>query len=785
MVEHDDLTEDGPVELPRSRSSDSELSSDSGSLPSLADERDIMNEQHDAEMRANLCRLLTTLRFAAVRRFHAVVLLLRGPLVIGTLLLVGMTLFALVDDGVPIPRYLAFIPLLAALVGVQLQLFVRLGRVSCFPRAQDRLNPPPCLQHAQRIVTRGGIFVFHALFVAFVALEAFPFGVSFAVRAIPLYVGTCAMLLWMVAMGALFVARIVAVRDGGEESWQEPVVKMVLWLCSWGHILLCFLVPQIVLVTLKAEGLVPLALWGAILVPTWIALGVFATCNVACCVSSAVLCYCEHHAPGEGLALSNRLVAVTVLAALIGAPVLVALILFAAKERSPNEISAIGVVSPLFVPWAAIILAMVVARTMLVCDACHQCTKRMRGRATDRVQAREKRRDLELGGNEQRGSASVVNESSGTAAPEHGAGVAARASAALVPPAAEIGASVDVTPGAGEAGAAAAADTNFFPNGPSLSLSTTPGASPDHRGAAAVSSVGTPPVAVAAVNLPPATVDAASAAAAEAGAEAPTTAAKEAAPAPSPGEAPLAAGSTTNAAEEELDGFVMVDSSLGAADAIALSVDAKPQGSSGVELTIFPPLPAAGVAASDAASDAASTAPTGAMGVPGASAGLGRARSRDTSDDDSADVGMSGSALGGSASESIDDIEQSDEELAIAMARFEEGLIRLSYARTSAEATSALTTLLTTLRLNRSLSCEGIRKENLENMKRHGRALFERLRDERGRESTPAARFGEYDERVAKAYGRVLREMSTARTLLMAMQLLDDDIFFEDTVPVE
>jgi hypothetical protein len=199
----------------------------------------------DAEMRANACRLLTTLRFAALRRFHAVVILLRGPLVIGTLLLVGMTLFALADDGVPVPRYVAFIPTLGAVAGVQLQLLIRVGRASCFPRAQDRANPPPCLQRAQRAVTRGGIFVFHALVVVFIALEAFPFGASFAVRAIPLYIGVCAMLLWIVAMCGLFVARIVGAARDGEQSWQEPAVKMALWLCSWGHIWLCFLVPQV------------------------------------------------------------------------------------------------------------------------------------------------------------------------------------------------------------------------------------------------------------------------------------------------------------------------------------------------------------------------------------------------------------------------------------------------------------------------------------------------------------------------------------------------------------
>jgi hypothetical protein len=207
-------------------------------------------------------------------------------------------------------------------------------------------------------------------------------------------------------------------------------------------------------------------------------------------------------------------------------------------------------------------------------------------------------------------------------------------------------------------------------------------------------------------------------------------------------------------------------------------VDTEPQGSSGVQLAPFPPLPPARAAAASAAP----SAPAGvADAVEAAAAGLGRVRSLDFSED-SDDGEAQGAAVGGIVGTSQ---EQSDAELASAMVRFEEGLTQLSYARTSDEATSALASLLTTLRVNRSLSGEGIRKDNLENVKRHGRALFARLREERGRERLPAARFGEYDVRVAKAYGRVLREMSTARTLLVAMQLLDDDIFFEDNVPAE
>jgi hypothetical protein len=113
---------------------------------------------------------------------------------------------------------------------------------------------------------------------------------------------------------------------------------------------------------------------------------------------------------------------------------------------------------------------------------------------------------------------------------------------------------------------------------------------------------------------------------------------------------------------------------------------------------------------------------------------------------------------------------ESDEALATAIYRFQEGLTELSFARSSAAATEALGKLLTTLRENRVLTSEGVRKDNLEMLKRHGRQLFRRLRQDGA---------GEYDENVAKSYGRVLREMSTARALLVALQALGEDIFEE------
>ena len=88
------------------------------------------------------------------------------------------------------------------------------------------------------------------------------------------------------------------------------------------------------------------------------------------------------------------------------------------------------------------------------------CTKRMRGRASDRLQAREKRRDLELGGSEHRDGAIAVGESGGAAGPPRGAGAAARVSAAMGPPAAHSGATAHSTLGAGEAAGGCGACTS-------------------------------------------------------------------------------------------------------------------------------------------------------------------------------------------------------------------------------------------------------------------------------------------------------------------------------------
>ena len=633
LGDDDDVSEDIDDESSFDRRQSSMMS-----LPPLPEqlEQEARRQAEREERLERVERVLRTLRHAAARRFRDVAAMLRVPLLFGSLLLLGLTLFALREDGVrTIPRWVAFLPTLLAMVGAQLRLGWNVGRASCCPTQRDRMNPPPPIRCAQRVVMRSGTFIFHLMVVFFLVLEAtlptLEPGTSFSLRATPLWVGLVAMLVWITIMLGLFIARVAHAARDPDRAWQEPTFKMIIWTFSWMNIWLCFLFPQLLVVALKLDGVLGAdGTWGAILVPAWIALAVFFACTLVCCVSSGVLCYCRYHAPGEGIELSNRLVATTVVASLLGIPTLVAMILLCSRESAPDDISALGVVSPLFAPWIIAVIAMLVERLGATGSRVERCVRRMRGRATERQQGKEKRHDLEVGLRE---------------------GPAALAAAAA---------------------AAVAGD--------------------------------------------------------------------DAIPFPTTGGAVVVAGTETAAGG--------VEAATAGTEEVVVEAETEANGNG------FPAEEGAGSSApAAAAAAAAGKSPRASL--------ASRVDSFDIGDD------VSQSDLG---DELALHTMESDEALATAIYRFQEGLTELSFARSSAAATEALGKLLTTLRENRVLTSEGVRKDNLEMLKRHGRQLFRRLRQDGA---------GEYDENVAKSYGRVLREMSTARALLVALQALGEDIFEE------